>query len=167
MNSRILRSALKKNKISLIVHSIIVTSIVLVGVGLFSKLGKTGFALGVVGFISLAAFSLLFMSITVHDISNDIKTCSKVTKDRIKFMTMFTVPSILGTMLIGTCLFGNELDSNVRSITSIAGFVALSLLVLFSTIRNLKCVNTTIKNESYENSIYKTQHTVFNFTNNC
>lgn len=147
MNNQALNSVLKKNKERLIYNSIIFTSIIFVGVGLFSKLGKTGFALGITGFIPLTAFSLIFMIFLPLEVSDDIKRHHKVTKETIKAITTVTMPLILGTVLTGIGLFGDKLDSNVKFIAGVVGFVASSFSVLYSIVNHVKDIKQQYKLE--------------------
>ncbi|WP_339045150.1 hypothetical protein [Candidatus Mesenet endosymbiont of Agriotes lineatus] len=67
MNYQALSSVLKENKQRLVFkYTLAFTSIIFTGVGLFSKLGKTGFALGITGFIPFAALSLLCTGVTIY-----------------------------------------------------------------------------------------------------
>ncbi|WP_339047010.1 hypothetical protein [Candidatus Mesenet endosymbiont of Phosphuga atrata] len=141
MNSCILSSVLKRNKGRLVLNGIMITSVAFIGIGLFSKLGKTGFALGIIGFIPLAAFSLFVTAVTVYSASDDIKKHHKISGKTIGIIAAITIPFILNTVLTGIGLFGNELDSNVKSALGFASFVMLLLFelpIILNIINNVK-----------------------------
>ncbi|XGA08121.1 MAG: hypothetical protein U0X86_000285 [Wolbachia endosymbiont of Xenopsylla cheopis] len=157
MNNHVLSSVLKRYKKLLILGGIMLTSTVFTGVSLFSKLGKTSFALGVTGFISLVAFCLFAMAITVYSASDDIKKYNKISEQTIKKAATFTTPLLLGTMLTGIGLFGNELDSNVKFIAGIVGFVALSFLALLTAVNCAKEIKQKyelkLEDANYKNGV--------------
>ncbi|GHM58421.1 MAG: hypothetical protein sL5_03950 [Candidatus Mesenet longicola] len=140
MNNYCLKKALKKNKANLIVNSLLITSAVLIGIGLFDRnIGKTGFTFSAIAFTTLSTLLMFAIAATLYCAKKNCRDEEKVVFPSV----ILSIVLLAGIILVGIGLFdtGNKLG-NVGFITGNVGFALIAFSVLWSVYSMMKNIKS-------------------------